>query len=99
MRPPGPRAGPRWQFLSDDLLKKLRLDSTISEWRNIHALPGQSSVSFRIERRAFNARGVDPRGKSFRWQCKHIKMHIRETIAAILAREPKKCSSSVCLQV
>ncbi len=87
MRSPGPRARSRRQFLRDDLLKQPGIGRTEGERLDIHALPGEGSVAPRVEGWASLARGLDPGGELLRWHREHVEMHVRETIATIVARK------------
>src|ERR1700732_5352592 len=85
--PAGLRARSRRQFLRDDLLKKSRSCRSEGKRRDVLALLGQGIVSFRVEGWARVARCFDPAFERVRWQCQHVEMHIRETIATIVARK------------
>jgi hypothetical protein len=98
MRSPGPRARSRRQFLCDDLLEQLGIGRSECERTGTYALPGQGSVSRRIKGWAGVARGLDPAGELLRRQREHVEMHVRETIATIVARKAAEgettCTSS-----
>src|SRR5882757_6979995 len=97
--PPGLRARSRWQFLRDDLLEKSGIGRTECERRGLHALLGQDSVALGVEGGARVARGFDPGGELVRRQCEHFEMHVRKTIATIVARLTAERARRVRTQV
>src|SRR5271169_866385 len=83
----GLRARSGRQLLRDDLVEQFRLDRTEGERTYVHALLGQGSVASGIESWGGVARDTNPSGKPFRRHRLHIEMHVRETIATIMARK------------
>src|SRR2546423_3336770 len=99
MRPAALRAQSRRQFLCDDLLEQFGSDCTECEWACIHALPGELSIARGIERWTRVARTLDPGGELLRRDRMHVEMHVRETIAAIMARKTAERTRHVGAQV
>src|SRR5713226_499110 len=87
MRPAGSRAGSGRQLLCDDLLEQRGVGCTEGERAGVHALPGQRGVARGIESWARVARVLDPGGELLRRHRPHVEMHVREAVAAIVARK------------
>src|ERR1700734_1205379 len=87
VRAPGLWSRSRRQFLGRDLLEQPGLDVTIGERGHVDALLGEPGVARGIEWLAGRARGVDPAGKLIGRNRAHLEMHVREPVAAVVARE------------
>src|ERR1700692_2249932 len=95
----GLRARSGWQLLGDDLVEQLRLDRTECERTYFHALLSQGSVASGMQSWAGVARDTNPSGKPFRRHRLHVEMHVRETIATVVARQSAERARHVRAQV
>ena len=84
---PGMRAGSRRQLLRDDLLEQLRFDFTVCERTYVRALLRQRCVAFIIQRWTAIACGPNPGSEPICRYRLHVEMHVRETIATVVARQ------------
>src|SRR5712671_6868632 len=96
---PGLWARSRRQFLCDDLLEQLGIGCTEGERTCVHARPGQGRVAPGIEGWTGVARALDPGGELLRRHRVHVEMHVRETIAAIVARKAAEGAWCIRAQV
>src|SRR5271166_1626877 len=95
----GLRAGSRRQLLCGDLLEQPGIDRSEGEWPPFDALPGEGDVARGVEGRADVAYALDPGGELVRWRRLHAEMHVREAIAAEVARLSEEGARRVRAQV
>src|SRR5271166_5755930 len=93
------RAGSGRQLQCDDLLEHPGFNRAEGEWTPFDALPREGDVACGVEGRAGVARGCYPAGELVRRLRLHVEMHVRETIAAEVARFAEEIARSVRAQV
>src|ERR1700674_5213619 len=92
-------AGPRRQLLCGDLLEQPGINGAEGEWTPFDALPGEGGVACGVEGRAGVTDSLNPGGELVRRRRLHVEMHVREAIAAEVARLAEEVAGSVSAQV
>src|SRR5215831_3868126 len=88
------------QRLPDDLVEQIRLDRRIRERSNIRARFREILIGLRGERRGGGVAGlVDPGGELVFWQRLDLELHIREAVAAEMARHAEEGSRLLGVEV
>src|SRR6476620_8720114 len=85
------RPGTWRQRLHNDLVKQIRLDRRVGERSNLHALLREIPVGLRGEGRSGAFAGlVEPGGEPVLRQRLDVELHIREAVAAEMARHAEE---------